>query len=89
MNRQSPTEDVLINQDDLMTQDCCEQVSLTQDDYRWVRTIAICLHDTLDHLTVTRWLQLYPVEILFLFQLFRSKIETLALALELKKIKMF
>jgi hypothetical protein len=25
MNRQSPTEEVLINQDDLMTQDGCEQ----------------------------------------------------------------
>ena len=55
MNRQSPTEDVLI-----------------------------CLHDTLDHLTVTRWLQLYPVEILFLFQLFKVKLK---LELEVKKVK--
>ena len=46
--------------------------------------MASCLHDTIDHLTVTRWLQLYPVEILFLFQLFKVKLK---LELEVKKVK--
>ena len=74
MNRQSPTEEVLIYQDDLMTQDSRKQSFI---DSRWVQL-------SRDHCYLAAYMAHYDTN-----STLWSKIETLALALalELKKMK--